>query len=311
MSLLNDIFALRQMNDLRADGLWPTSVVPAPPSFIPMEFLIVAGGGAGGASGQSGGGGAGGLLYYGSNSTPKTPNGPAYQASLGTYTITVGAGGSGALRAGLAGSGQNSVISYNASAIYTALGGGRGGSYWEPESSGGSGGGGAANSGGVGGAGTTGQGNAGGNVGSTNAGGGGGGAGTTGSNGSNAGPGGNGGNGLTYDISGTSVAYAGGGGGASATLGTSGGSGGTGGGGSGGRNYQELESVSGTINTGGGGGGGAGGFNYPSASGGSGIVIIRYADSYPAATSTTGSPTVTVAGGFRTYRFTSSGSITF
>ena len=25
MSLLNDIFSLRQMNELRADGLWPTS----------------------------------------------------------------------------------------------------------------------------------------------------------------------------------------------------------------------------------------------------------------------------------------------
>jgi hypothetical protein len=46
-------------------------------------------------------------------------------------------------------------------------------------------------------------------------------------------------------------------------------------------------------------------------SGGSGIVIIRYADSFPAASSTTGSPTVTVAGGFRVYTFTSSGSITF
>jgi hypothetical protein len=32
MSLLNDIFALRQMNDLRADGLWPTTVVPVPPN---------------------------------------------------------------------------------------------------------------------------------------------------------------------------------------------------------------------------------------------------------------------------------------
>jgi hypothetical protein len=40
------------------------------------------------------------------------------------------------------------------------------------------------------------------------------------------------------------------------------------------------------------------------------VVVIRYADSQAAAT-TTGSPTVTVAGGFRTYRFTGSGSITF
>jgi hypothetical protein len=45
--------------------------------------------------------------------------------------------------------------------------------------------------------------------------------------------------------------------------------------------------------------------------GGSGIVIIRYTDAYPAATSTTGSPTITVAGGYRVYQWTSSGSITF
>jgi hypothetical protein len=31
----------------------------------------------------------------------------------------------------------------------------------------------------------------------------------------------------------------------------------------------------------------------------------------PAATSTTGSPTVTVTGGYRIYKFTSTGSITF
>jgi hypothetical protein len=38
--------------------------------------------------------------------------------------------------------------------------------------------------------------------------------------------------------------------------------------------------------------------------------VIRYVDSQPAAI-TTGSPTVTVSGGYRTYRFTGSGTITF
>jgi hypothetical protein len=41
------------------------------------------------------------------------------------------------------------------------------------------------------------------------------------------------------------------------------------------------------------------------------VVVIRYADSFPVATATTGSPTVTTTGGYRIYRFTASGSITF
>jgi hypothetical protein len=40
------------------------------------------------------------------------------------------------------------------------------------------------------------------------------------------------------------------------------------------------------------------------------VIIIRYADTFRAAL-TTGSPTVTVTGGFRIYTFTASGSITF
>jgi hypothetical protein len=41
------------------------------------------------------------------------------------------------------------------------------------------------------------------------------------------------------------------------------------------------------------------------------VVIVRYADSYAAASNTTGSPNVTIAGGYRVYKFTSSGTITF
>jgi hypothetical protein len=40
-------------------------------------------------------------------------------------------------------------------------------------------------------------------------------------------------------------------------------------------------------------------------------VVIRYADTYSLASSTTGSPTVTTAGGYRIYQFNSSGTITF
>jgi hypothetical protein len=40
-------------------------------------------------------------------------------------------------------------------------------------------------------------------------------------------------------------------------------------------------------------------------------VIIRYADTFSAATATTGSPTITVAGGYRVYTWIESGSITF
>ena len=59
------------------------------------------------------------------------------------------------------------------------------------------------------------------------------------------------------------------------------------------------------------GGGGAGGTSVQGGIGGSGIVVIRYPDTDAAATTTTGSPTITVAGGYRVYKWTSSGSITF
>ena len=83
--------------------------------------------------------------------------------------------------------------------------------------------------------------------------------------------------------------------------------GGNGGGGQGGNN-NAISGGSGNT----GGGGGAGGYSGVSgAGGGSGIVIIRYKTDWPAANSTTGSPTYTIVGNFRVYVFTSSGTLTY
>ena len=132
-------------------------------------------------------------------------------------------------------------------------------------------------------------------------------------NGSSRSPGNNnkcgrGGSGLSSSITGSSVARAGGGSG-----GTSDGSGfgvvtSVDGGGSGGS--TSTPATAGAVNKGAGGGGG-GNFTGVPGSGGSGFVALRYADTYPLATSTTGSPTITTSGGFRIYQWTGSGSITF
>ncbi len=232
-----------------------------------IEYLIVAGGGGGVGSNNccigAGGGGAGGYL------TGIT------QVSAGTYSITVGPGGTGA---------QNGT---NSSAFgLTAFGGGYGARYTgaanvaaNNASNGGSGGGGTHdNIYGVNGSGTAGQGNSGGpNTGVGVVGGGGGGAGEPGFiggavNGNN----GRGGTGIASSITGVLVYRAGGGGGSVRTNGSGvGSSGGLGGGGTG---YAQTATggTDGQANTGGGGGGGVGGNSLTHTSGGSGIVIVRY-----------------------------------
>lgn len=273
-----------------------TPFMPTNPSTV--EYLVVAGGG-GGAADDGGGGGAGGFL-----------TGSGFSVSAGSpITVTIGAGGAGATNPGgsdTAFAGSNSVFS-----SITATGGGAGhrGDAAPSKSNGGSGGGGGY-SGGIGGTGVAGpprQGYNGGNASYTEAGGGGG-AGAAGTNGSQGVSAGNGGDGLQSSISGSATFYAGGGGGGGRVSG--GGSGGNGGGGRGQRIGQSV--TAGTANTGGG-GGGAGDVGSPkdAANGGSGVVIIRYSDEFSAAAATTGSPTYTVSGGYRIYRWTSSGSITF
>ena len=109
----------------------------------------------------------------------------------------------------------------------------------------------------------------------------------------NSAAGGAGGSGKSSSASGSAVTYAGGGGGGNYNVGGGNAPSGTGAG------------------AGGGGGYGADGSSYNGVSGASGTVIIRYISTFAAATSTTGSPTITVAGGYRVYSWTASGSITF
>ena len=269
-----------------------------------IDYLIVAGGGSGGGdTGQnvgSGGGGAGGYI-------------PGSTATIAgnTYSIVIGAGGTGSNNGGASGA--------NSSAFnITATGGGYGGytsvgSTTLAPSSGGSGGGGYGWNGGSGGsaacagaAGTTGQGYAGGNGygGPAYGAGGGGGAGGVGSNSSSTVPG-NGGSGVTW-LNGTT--YAGGGGGGNGGSNANYGTGGSGGGGNGAPgNVNVSNGVSATANTGGGGGGAGSSSSGPSTggSGGSGVVVIRYLGSQKGS-----GGTVTSAGGYTYHTFTTSGTYT-
>ena len=119
----------------------------APPTFA-VEYLMVGGGGGGGSGSQPGrgaGGGAGALIYE-----------SGYNIAVGTYDITIGAGGAGGLQnpptGGATSPGSPGTVGGNTSvgSIFIALGGGFGASkYNDAGGTGGSGGGGAGNSSGA------------------------------------------------------------------------------------------------------------------------------------------------------------------
>ena len=317
MPKFNGVFTTSQAGLAKGQSNWPDQV------YIP-ELLIVGGGGAGGGNyGISSGGGAGGILL-----------GVNLYLARGTYTITVGAGGTGGNNTSQTTptSGSDSVFG-----PYTAKGGGVGTGYGGDGRgiSGGSGGGCASdlrNGAPIGGFnycpgyGVSTQvnpnpqnftvfGNRGGrSAGTSNTGvilcGGGGGAGTNGYDGQingnlTQGNGGDGGAGYYFTTSGASVAYGGGGGGSGYNQ-NSNGAGGVGGGGT---PAGTAAGAAGTANTGGG-GGGTSYVNWTNGAGGSGIVCMKLLSTF-APTSTTGSPTTTTAGGFTYYKWTGSGSVTF
>ncbi|MBQ3341114.1 MAG: sigma-70 family RNA polymerase sigma factor [Kiritimatiellae bacterium] len=284
-----------------------------------VDVLIVAGGGGGGAARCGGGGGGAGGVVYQEDLT----------ITSGVFTVTVGAGGSGAIginsdSATSATKGEDSYIEGFDVAI--AKGGGAGGSanWTSGQTSGGSGGGrgGVYDNDGNGSAGTSGQGFAGGGSknGTTYAymraggGGGAGGAGTKGIGGTNSSTStsGTGGIGVMYDISGEEKWYGGGGGGGGSSDGLTV-AGGKGGGGSGkGRSGStNVAGTAGTTNTGGGGGGGGGYSGTKSAdggAGGSGIVIVRYAiDTKDTFEEITGGKR-TLDGDYEIHTFTNSGT---
>jgi len=247
-----------------------------PQKGLSCDYLVVAGGGGGGGN-AAGGGGGGGLR----STVTATGGGGSLESALslanGTgYTVTIGAGGAGSTGNTSAGTnGSNSVF-----ATITSTGGGGGGTYDSVAGiTGGSGGGGGARGASgttTAGSGTANQGYAGG-AGTYPDGtyfyaGGGGGAGAVGGTSSTA-TGASGGNGVATSISGSSVTYAGGGGAGVGATGTVG-AGGTGGGGAGGKYNRAVVPTNGTANLGGGGGGGS---PQPGGTGGSGIVIVRYA----------------------------------
>ena len=283
------LFNLKQVVQAIQQSAWVAQKPPA------VEYLVVAGGGSGGggAAYSAGGGGAGGVLY-GIDTVPNNQ----------TLLVTVGAGGTASGGQVNGTSGGDSVFGQ-----ITATGGGFGsyGSGSPLPGSGGSGGGSGSNNTtttNAPGQGIAGQGFAGGSGFPTTSvcAAGGGGAGTPASSVIRQNSGTNGGQGVGSIITGTLTTYAGGGGGGGHN-GDTGGQGGTGGGGNG-STGTSTNAQAGSANRGAGGGGAANqsGATRIGGNGGSGVVVISYPDVYAAATSTTGSPTVSTSG---------SGSISF
>jgi len=309
-----------------------------------VEYLLVAGGGSGGGR-HGGGGGAGGLLTA---SGLAVSAGVSYAVTVGAGGAgspeLVGNNGSNSTFGSLV-NGSTGAVGGGGGGVYPGMTANSGGSGGGAGSASGS----PAGANGTAGQGNSGGGNTYTSSNDLRSTGGGGGAGGVGVSGTPSVQG-NGGPGLASSISGTSYYYAGGGGGSlycySGSPATSAGNGGIGGGGGGGftnatggygsqaggtgggsainsgsnggvgTTTGNVNGGAGGANTGGGGGGvpqyySTSGQTGTSGQGGSGIVIIRYADTFSAATSTTGSPTVTVAGGYRVYRWNTSGSITF
>jgi hypothetical protein len=230
-----------------------------------VETLVVGGGGGGGSPNSIGGGGGAGRVIH-------TTPGSVY--GTGSYTVTIGAGGTGGTNPG----GNGGSSSFDS---ITAAGGGGGGGYnANGSATNGSGGGAggdsdsALNTGGAAGLALSnagGNNDAGGGVGQ-NPSAGGGGAGAAGGTVVVNTTAGNGGAGTSVSITGAAVTYGGGGGGSTLSGGTAG-TGGAGGGGNGCR-ASTTTPTAGTANTGGGGGGGC--VSSAGANGGSGVVIVRY-----------------------------------
>ena len=254
-----------------------------PQKTLSCDYLVVAGGGGTGNAG--GGGGAGG--YRSSTSQSLTAQ---------NYSVLIGAGGAGCLSGPSGGTGETNGVDSTFNS-FTATGGGKSAGYGVNAigTAGGSGGGGGQYNGSTtltGGAGNTpstspSQGNNGGNgsfsaINTDRATGGGGGAGAVGGNAAG-GAGGNGGagsNSLSTYASATNTGVSGyyAGGGAGFGGGNASATGGSGGGGNGGytvSDQNQQQGTNGVANTGSGGGGS--GYYRAGGSGGSGIVIIRYA----------------------------------